>query len=710
MLLQPESDNGWDELLAEQFTTDRRPLVVGAFGANDRDPQRSLLGIFARMWLHGARIDWRSFHAGKKRSRVPLPTYPFERVSYWLPIPQAPSTLSEPTTAQDARRSEREFFVPSWQVCAIPTRAGVYVPEKGECWLIFSDGALGEQLAGRLEAAGCLPVIVLPGSSFASIGERRYTVAPESAADYSRLLRELQQLNLDPKKFVHCWTLAGAPVDAFSIERFKQRQTQGYFSLLYLAKALAGQTRASGRSLIVATRVTYHIAGSDECDLSNATIPGLCKVMAQELPSLSCKVLDLGARDDAPMGVHQSHDTDVERVIAEGAPSDPVVAYRGELRFLQTLQPHRFAESEPCVGELRQGGVYVILGGTGKLGLAIAKRLASTCQARLILIARRPLPFRDSSAAVDADPDTQALAAKLKEIELLGAEVDVVCADVRNEAQLEGAFAHTESRFGRVDGVFHLAADMSHPSVSRPLIELSPQDVEAQMGPKVAGVYALAGVLRSREPDFVVLFSSNSSTLGGIGFGAYAAANSFLDIWASIRSLDSRIRWICTNWDRWVTHESHPTSNSNIDRYTIGIEAGLDALWLIVSRSQFPQVIVAKDIQERLERWVLRRRSPQPSEASAPAATRVPPRSELERTIAKIWQEALGCGEVGVHDTFFDLGGDSLIGLGILARVKEIFQVELPLEVLIGSKVTVASLVPRLVAELQNTQAKQSVA
>src|SRR5262249_42732395 len=48
----------------------------------------------------------------------------------------------------------------------------------------------------------------------------------------------------------------------------------------------------------------------------------------------------------------------------------------------------------------------------------------------------------------------------------------------------------------------------------------------------------------------------------------------------------------------------------------------------------------------------------------------VAPESEIERQVAAIWQELLGIDPIGVHDSFFDLGGDSLQGVQVIARVR----------------------------------------
>jgi hypothetical protein len=70
-----------------------------------------------------------------------------------------------------------------------------------------------------------------------------------------------------------------------------------------------------------------------------------------------------------------------------------------------------------------------------------------------------------------------------------------------------------------------------------------------------------------------------------------------------------------------------------------------------------------------------RRALPAPGAASRPAnaSMGLPPRTELERTLAGIWCEALGLASVGVHDNFFDLGGHSLLLARVLAPLRETF-------------------------------------
>ena len=57
----------------------------------------------------------------------------------------------------------------------------------------------------------------------------------------------------------------------------------------------------------------------------------------------------------------------------------------------------------------------------------------------------------------------------------------------------------------------------------------------------------------------------------------------------------------------------------------------------------------------------------------------VPPRTSTENTLAAIWMDILGLGQIGIHDNFFELGGHSLLATQIISRIHKEFQVQLPL-------------------------------
>jgi acyl carrier protein len=81
----------------------------------------------------------------------------------------------------------------------------------------------------------------------------------------------------------------------------------------------------------------------------------------------------------------------------------------------------------------------------------------------------------------------------------------------------------------------------------------------------------------------------------------------------------------------------------------------------------------------------------------------VAPSTPLEEALAEIWSELLNVERVGVHDNFFELGGHSLLATQVISRMREAFQVDIPLRSLFETPT-----VFHLAAEMERERAKQN--
>jgi len=116
---------------------------------------------------------------------------------------------------------------------------------------------------------------------------------------------------------------------------------------------------------------------------------------------------------------------------------------------------------------------------------------------------------------------------------------------------------------------------------------------------------------------------------------------------------------------------------------------GVEALFRVIERGVNAEVIVSSLELEGLI---------QEAEASAAAMEQqeegakfarpdldsdyVEPRDDIERTLVGFWEELLGVDQVGIEDSFFDLGGHSLVAVRLFAKVQQTYNVEYPISVL----------------------------
>ncbi|WP_456439958.1 amino acid adenylation domain-containing protein [Caldithrix abyssi] len=102
-----------------------------------------------------------------------------------------------------------------------------------------------------------------------------------------------------------------------------------------------------------------------------------------------------------------------------------------------------------------------------------------------------------------------------------------------------------------------------------------------------------------------------------------------------------------------------------------------------------------------------RKALPKPDQQRDVSSAYVAPRNESEQTLAEIVGELLNLQKVGVHDNFFDLGGHSLLATKFMSRIREKFNVELPLRILF-EKPTVAELA-KAIEEQQSAPAEETI-
>ncbi|MBW4678260.1 MAG: SDR family NAD(P)-dependent oxidoreductase [Desmonostoc geniculatum HA4340-LM1] len=641
-----------------------------------------LLNTLGRLWVAGVKIDWFSFYANEQRNRIPLPTYPFERQCYWIEAHPEPNlaTLSQQALHKKPNISDW-FYIPSWKRSPnISSKSAQKL-----CYLVFIDTVgIGSQVAKQLELQGHDVITVTVGEQFIKLGDRSYAINPQTSYDYEKLLKELRDFkpNAFAERagwhFAHFWSLI--PEKGESPQQFfAECQNLGFYSLLFLAQALGKQELINDLQILVVTNNVQEVNGDEKLCPEKATVMGISKVIPQEYPNITCRNIDivipeLGTSEESQL-------TDQLLVELNQTASENMVAYRGKHRWVQTFESIQLDEPDRETIPIREEGVYLIVGGLGDVGLVLAEYLAQTACAKLILTGRSSLPAKQEwsqwLATHDENDNISRKIKQLQALEVLGAEVLICSADVANLEEMQSAIAQASDRFGEIHGVIHAASV----TVENTVQDITKAECENQFRSTGYGLFVLENILQRKDLDFCIIISSLASVLGVLGVAAYPAAHIFTDAFVHKHNQTSLIPWQSINYGDWIIQESSESvtlpkgADSMMTR-----QEGLEAFKRVLSARKLTQVVTSTvDLPASIKKWIqleFRQNSQlAPKTSSTSSYLRpnldnayVAPRSEVEQTIANIWQELLGIKQVGIDDSFFELGGDSVLGIQVSAR------------------------------------------
>lgn len=499
------------------------------------------IASIARLWACGVPVDWTPVWGGKRRLRVPVPGYAFQKKPYFIE-PGQPA--AEEAEALPARLPDiaRWGWRPHWR----PAPAGAEVEDLAEMppatWLLFADDTgLAAATAGRLTQAGHRVVSVRAGDTFARDDRGDYILSPERGREgYDLLIRDLVARGLTPDRIAHFWLVTKGETFRPGSSFLHRNIEQGFYGLMFLAQAIAEEGLPGPIRLTALTTGAAQVKSEPLPYPEKAMILGPARVIPREVPGLAVGTLDLGPlpKDPAPL---------VDRVLEELIGEPTLAALRGERRYELGLKPAPLPEQELS---FPQGAHVLITGGFGGIGLTLAEDLIRRHGVRITLIARRPLPDRALWPRLlaghdPADPVARRILA-LQRLEALGGEVFVAQADVANVVEMQAARDEGVRRFGPVHAVIHAAGVVD----DGPLMAKTPAEVEEVFAPKLHGTQVIDRLFPDGSLALMVLFSSTSTVTGPAGQIDYVAANEYLNAFAKSRA-GGKTRVIALDWGIW---------------------------------------------------------------------------------------------------------------------------------------------------------------
>ena len=442
--------------------------------------------------------------------------------------------------------------------------------------------------------------------------------------------------------------------------------------LTALARTLAQRGDGPRTRLLVATCGGQIVEAADSLGGDRPAWAGLVASLGEELPLLDARITDLAP--DAP-------DANAARLLAElrDVGGDAVSAWRAGSRYVARLTRADIAHEPAADPPFVDRGLYLLVGGTGGIGLLLARHLHDRHGVRLLIVGRRP----------EAEAASPLMAAGL------GDDVLYAQADSSDQAALHRAIDAAEQRFATpLAGVLHLAGVAGEAAIA----DLSDVSLEAVLHPKTVGSWTLARVAEDRcgADGLFIAFSSVNGFLGGARTAVYSAANAYLDaLTARLRARTSLRCWTLA-WSMWDdTGMSRGFALADALRakglHVIRPDAALVYFDAALARRPSHLLVGVDSINPhrapRFDEPVRQLRA----RAAGEAGERVAPETATERRLARIWEDLLGATDLGVHDHFVRLGGHSLKAMQLLARLQKEFGAAITLQDIFASP-TIAAL------------------
>ncbi|MVO98607.1 SDR family NAD(P)-dependent oxidoreductase [Paenibacillus lutrae] len=498
-------------------------------------------------------------------------------------------------------------------------------------------------------------------------------VAGESYRDdYDSLANLCKERKVE--QIIHLSAFA-APKEAETLDDYQVQESRGIYSLYHLTKALVKAGLEKAVEIVL-------VAPSVRENPHHASMFGLGRVIGQEYSKLNCRCIEVCDL------------TDEETIVSEinSISRDYWTLYEGGERFIQELSSTDLQEIPDQPVAIQDDGVYIITGGAGGLGLEIAKDLASRNRVRLVCINRSAFPAEEDWEQLCNTSTDQKLIYKIRraqEIRASGSTIGFFRADVSSRSQMEAVLDTIRSQYGAIRGIIHAAGVAGDGFIIRREQEI----FDSVLAPKTRGTWILDTLTVKDNLDFLILFSSITSFLAGQGQGDYCAANSYLDAYTLYRNHQGR-RTLTINWAAWeevgMAHDYGVSRDSDMF-LPIEIKGALEAFHTVLTK-QVQRVIIGElnshhpslfddslgfkidpsimtshgednfgfqveeagdDMKEESFRITLTGRSVDD------------PYTDWELRIAQVLGHALGQKEINIYDTFYEIGGNSILAVKV---------------------------------------------
>ncbi|MBK3494739.1 SDR family NAD(P)-dependent oxidoreductase [Viridibacillus sp. YIM B01967] len=575
--------------------------------------------------------------------------------------------------------NRQRYFETVWEQEELPS-----VSEKQpKNVLVFTgEKAICHEFTVSLKEQGNQLIEVRFGEEYEQRNKYSYVIngRPES---YKMLLEDTRDLSV--QQIIHMSSLTAAD-EITDINEFENAQLRGLDSFYHLFRAIEGEKSLKSIELVLISDYASAVSGEEKAIKPlNQSFLALAKVVVQESGKIKCITIDI---DDA---------TEAETLINEINSSQPDfrTAYRTNQKYKEVftgVEAGSLAKEEASLSN----GLYVITGGTGGIGMEMAKYIASKQTGTIALLSRSGLPPKSEWNNLVETSAEASIAEKLKvlqEIEAGGSEIHSYAADVCNHDEMRLTLDQLRQNHGPIKGIIHCAGVAGDGF----LITKEQRVFDSVINPKVRGTWILDQLTRKDPIELFVSFSSISTLFGSRGQGDYTAANAYLNAFSDFRR-QGGLKAITINWPAWSetgmavdykvsdqvalfksvnNQEAHSIMDQAVaNELTNVIPGQLNYKMFASTAAQELPIKLSSSIARELKKHAQKETNEPKSKERKEVYIigKSTDYTKTETTLARIYAYGLDIEEIDIYENFNTLGGDSILATEVLKEIEKEYE------------------------------------
>lgn len=673
----------------------KQAIAIQSVDLENKNIADPIYHIAAQLWQSGVKLDLAATNKSQAAKRVPLPTYPFERVVFHVPVKQQGS--QEKTITQlNVTQNQPMVYVPSWQqVSGLQISSNKNNESKNSrLFIVLSNDEFYNKVSINLEGPS---IHVKPDVNCSleniAANNNSNSLNPYEQQHIDELFSVISSIADNYSEVILIHALFGQFTNELTHSSIKQDAVSNqlptsFFSINNISKSIVKYS--TKLELVFVAKEHFNIIGNENIDHETALTIGQVKVIKQEIPEVNACVIDI---------------TDTITVI-------------------DTSPFYNFLNSP-----IKDSNDYAIRNGKlWKLGINDYVVDLENCEEKINeLFPEKVVPLADNSAIIVAGNIENSLASIYIEKYLNETNHNIILinhdtklADTYDEPLktllnhknlryfsgsladnhwLEKTFENIQIEYPNIKGVLFTSSmgDSAHCLIN----DVSSSHYEPLLDVKFFGLTNLQKIIAAHfTPDFFIVQSSMSSLMGGSGLSIYTACSLFID--AKLSQWNHQYNdtfYGVINWDA-VNFYGIKFSEHQFMRHALSTDQVWEVTkWFIDKRVEPRLAISNLAYQTRISANLADNTDnllsndqvnpdlkihPRPNISEPYAA----PENSIEENVCEVMAGLLGLDKVGVNDNFFELGGHSLLAVQAITQIRKEYGVDVPMKALLTEKPT----------------------